>query len=241
MSDVINIYVRGDNDGNYVGMTKEEILTAITQAISGGTVGDVDTGFVTKIKEQNRGVGLMFWVGTTAEYEAIEEKAENCLYIKTDDTSAADISDNFEQIFTDIANLQSGYAIKNHASASNEYGAGSVSQFGHLKITNESSTAGHRWEDSTYYSNRAVSGQDGKDFDTRIKQNASNIQTAAGNIQSLQEAVKVPVGSTIISEAPSETALPSYGYNYGTWVQVKTDSATVGGETYYMFYYYRTE
>ena len=34
-------------------MTKEQILAAITQAVESHTVSDVDTGFVTTLKEQN--------------------------------------------------------------------------------------------------------------------------------------------------------------------------------------------
>lgn len=87
-----NVFVRGESNSSFEAMTKEQVLAAITQAVEGGTIGDVDTGFVTIIKEQNKGQGLMFWVGTTAEYEALATKPNNVLYIKTDDTSAADIS-----------------------------------------------------------------------------------------------------------------------------------------------------
>lgn len=85
-------YVRGESNSNFESMTKEEILAAIVQAIEGGTIGDVDTGFVTTIKEQNNGIGLKFWVGTTAEYEALVTKETNVLYIKTDDTTADDLN-----------------------------------------------------------------------------------------------------------------------------------------------------
>ena len=80
-------------------MTKEQILAAIVEAVESGTISDVNTGFVTTIKEQNNGAGLMFWVGTTAQYNAIETKQNNVLYIKTDDTSA-------QAINTAIAALQ---------------------------------------------------------------------------------------------------------------------------------------
>ena len=90
MSETVN--VRGNSDSLYEAMTKEQILAAIVEAVEGGTISDVNTGFVTTIKEQNNGVGLMFWVGTTAQYNAIETKQNNVLYIKTDDTSAQAIN-----------------------------------------------------------------------------------------------------------------------------------------------------
>jgi hypothetical protein len=78
-------------------MTKEQIITAIEQAVSSGEIKDVDTGFVTTLKEQNKNTGLKFWVGTSAEYNAIAEKEQNCFYILTDDTTGADIKKMLEE------------------------------------------------------------------------------------------------------------------------------------------------
>lgn len=103
MSEQVN--VRGLSDSLYEAMTKQEVITAIVNAVQGGTVGNIDTGFVTTIKELNRGQGLMFWVGTTAEYEAIQNKQENVLYIKTDDTSVQDIEANFNTLSGRISGL----------------------------------------------------------------------------------------------------------------------------------------
>lgn len=83
-------YVICDDDSKHEGMTKEQILAAITQAIETGSIGNCDTGFITKIKEQNCGGCITFWVGTQAQYNAIAEKANNCIYIITDDTATAD-------------------------------------------------------------------------------------------------------------------------------------------------------
>lgn len=90
-------YVRGDSKSSFESMTKEEILAAITQAVEGGTIGDIDSGFVTKIKEIHNGNNLRFWVGTSAEYNALAETDNNVLYIITDDTSAADINSRFTE------------------------------------------------------------------------------------------------------------------------------------------------
>jgi hypothetical protein len=79
-------YVFCDMNCKFESMTKEQIITAITQAVNDGTVGDIDAGFITTLKEQNAGKGLTFWLGTTAEYNAIPDaqKDANCLYIKTE-------------------------------------------------------------------------------------------------------------------------------------------------------------
>lgn len=85
-------YVRCETGCIAESMTKEQILTAISQAMTTGEIGDVDTGFITRIKEQNNGAGLSFWVGTQAEYNALDPKLNNCFYIITDDTTADDIN-----------------------------------------------------------------------------------------------------------------------------------------------------
>lgn len=46
---------------------------------------------VSRVVEHNGGNYVTFWVGTTAEYETIETKETNCLYILTDDTTSADL------------------------------------------------------------------------------------------------------------------------------------------------------
>ena len=42
------------------------------------------------VREKNEGKILTFWVGTTAEYNALKEHVLNCIYIKTDDTELED-------------------------------------------------------------------------------------------------------------------------------------------------------
>jgi hypothetical protein len=82
-------------------MTKEQILAAIAQAVETGSVGNCDTGFITKVKEQNSGGSVTFWVGTQAQYNALEEKASNCMYIITDDTTTADMKAAFAAAVAD--------------------------------------------------------------------------------------------------------------------------------------------
>ena len=91
-------------------MTKEQILSAITQAVEGHEIHDVDTGFVEKIKEQKSGANLKFWVGSTAEYNAIQTKDTNCFYILTDDTQFEDLESDVASLQAAVAQLQSGFA-----------------------------------------------------------------------------------------------------------------------------------
>jgi len=95
-------YVIGYGNNLLESMTKEQILAAITQAVEGHVITDVDTGFVTKIKEQKGGDPLMFWVGSTAEYNSLETKAPNCFYILTDDTELEDIQSLVNELNTKV-------------------------------------------------------------------------------------------------------------------------------------------
>lgn len=56
-----------DDGCKFESMTKEQILAAIQQAVSEGTISNIDAGFITKIKEQNAGGALSFWKGTEAQ------------------------------------------------------------------------------------------------------------------------------------------------------------------------------
>ena len=115
------VFVFCGDDCKSEGMTKQQILTAIEQAISTGKITDVDTGFVTTIKEKNHLVGLSFWVGTQAEYNALPEKANNCFYIITDDTSFADVVAVVEQHTNAIENLSVDYIVERGSSGGFTY------------------------------------------------------------------------------------------------------------------------
>lgn len=68
-------------------MTKEQILAAIVQAVNEGTIGNIDTGFITTVKTIN-GTPLSFFVGSQAEYnELSDEQRENLFAIITNDTT----------------------------------------------------------------------------------------------------------------------------------------------------------
>lgn len=83
-------YLFCEDNCKFEGMTKEQILAAIAEA-TGNTVNDVDGAFITMVKELNKGEPIMLWFGSTAEFNAIPEKIENCLYITDDDTTFEDI------------------------------------------------------------------------------------------------------------------------------------------------------
>ena len=99
-------YVKCKDDCLFEGMTKEQILAAIEQAVSTGEIKDVDTGFITKIKEVNKNNPLMFWVGTAAEFNALEVQEENVFYIITDTTEGEDIYAAINELTAEVNNLQ---------------------------------------------------------------------------------------------------------------------------------------
>ncbi len=96
-------YVIGYGNNLIESLTKEQILAAITQAVESHSIADVDTGFVTTLKEQNSNTGLKFWVGTTAQYNAIEQKDENCFYVLTDDTELDDFAEAIQNLNTTVS------------------------------------------------------------------------------------------------------------------------------------------
>ena len=84
---------------------EEEMWSAIEQAVSSGAITDIDSGFVSKVKEQNNQKALRFWVGTTEEYNARTSTVEDMFYILTDDTSESDINDAIEENANSIDKL----------------------------------------------------------------------------------------------------------------------------------------
>lgn len=120
MADVYNV-IRGDGVF-FEGMTKEQIISAIAEA-TGKTVEDIDSAFITKLKEINKGNALRLWMGTNAEYNKIEPKEDDVLYYVTDDTFVEDISSaivdmqnkidaNYDSLTEDFNALESGLENK---------------------------------------------------------------------------------------------------------------------------------
>ena len=128
MADTPKVYVLCDANCKWEGMTKEQILTAITQAVNEGTVGDCDTGFVQTIKTIN-GQPLKFFVGEQSEYEALTDlDKDNLFAIITNDATKDGIMRaiaDLEQGFSDVQNnlnafkneIESGYIVVGKANA----------------------------------------------------------------------------------------------------------------------------
>jgi hypothetical protein len=103
-------YVLCDSNCKFESMTKEQILTAITQAVQTGKVGDCDTGFITSVKTIN-GFPLRFFVGTQSEYESLgESQKRNLFAIITNDTSKEALFDAIEGIRSEFDAFKNGIA-----------------------------------------------------------------------------------------------------------------------------------
>lgn len=118
MAEERTYYVICEDNCRFESMTKEEILTAITNAVQQGNFGDIDTGFVTKVKEQNRNVALKFWVGTQAEYNALEDKPNNTFCIITDDEAKENIEAEIKSLLADMTAAKADIsALQNNKAA----------------------------------------------------------------------------------------------------------------------------
>ena len=90
-------------------MTKEQILTAITQAVNEGTIGNIDTGFISTIKTINN-VPLKFFLGKQAQFNELstEEKNGNLFAIITDDATKENLDKIIKGLTDDINNIING-------------------------------------------------------------------------------------------------------------------------------------
>lgn len=92
MSDEKIYYCFCSSNCKYETLTKEQILSLLEQAAAGKLTFDTSAAFITKVKEQNSGGYITFWVGTQAQYNALPTKAPNCFYLITDSTKDADVA-----------------------------------------------------------------------------------------------------------------------------------------------------
>lgn len=110
MAGTPTVYVICDQNCKFEGMTKEQILTAIMQAVEGGEIKDVDAGFITTIKTIN-GTPLKFFVGEQAEYNALTaEERKNLFAIITNDTTKEGLFNTIEALQTDFESVRDGLA-----------------------------------------------------------------------------------------------------------------------------------
>lgn len=100
------VYVICDQNCKFEGMTKEQILTAIAQAVETGEIKDVDAGFVQTIKTIN-GKALKFFVGEQSAYDALtDEEKKNLFAIITNETKREDILEAIKTLQTDVKELK---------------------------------------------------------------------------------------------------------------------------------------
>lgn len=102
MSEELKVYALDDGANKHQSMTKEQIITAITQAINDGTITNIDAGFITKLQEKNHNKALQLWIGTSAEFQALESKNEDTLYMLTDDTTVDDLANAITALETNL-------------------------------------------------------------------------------------------------------------------------------------------
>ena len=103
----LTYYVIGEDNCRYEGMTREQTLAGIQQAIEQGEISDVDTGFVTKIKDINGGY-IRFWIGSNAEYnKQVATLPPHTFCLITDDDLADQIVNKMDLIDAKIAELSS--------------------------------------------------------------------------------------------------------------------------------------
>ena len=102
-----------DQHNNYVeSMSKEDIISAIQTAAEGGSLeGFSNTAFVSKIKEINKRGEFSIWVGSTAEYNKLDTKERDVLYILSDDPLAADMPNKI-QALSEVLNGQNTTLLK---------------------------------------------------------------------------------------------------------------------------------
>lgn len=93
-------YVLCEQNCKFESLTKEQILTAISQAVETGSVGDCDVGFITTIKTIN-GQPLKFFVGTQSEYELLSaDQKQNLFALITNDTTKEGITAAINELRT---------------------------------------------------------------------------------------------------------------------------------------------
>lgn len=137
MADTPKVYVFCDANCKWEGMTKEQILTAIMQAVNEGTIGDIDTGFITTIKTIN-GEPLKFFYGTQAAYNDLSDEEKANLYpVITDDTTISGIEETLDGLVQGTviprkaetaAALTSGYTRRQIWSGNESIASGSLAK-----------------------------------------------------------------------------------------------------------------
>lgn len=100
-------YVTREDGVKTEGLTKEQIYELIN-----GTTGEipegVDEAFITKLREINKSDNISLWVGSNAEYNDIEVKDTNTVYIVTNDTFYTDLEDRINSVENRMSAVEQG-------------------------------------------------------------------------------------------------------------------------------------
>lgn len=70
-------------------------------------------GYIESVKELNKGAKFSWWLGTLAEYQALDlnnELRDNCFYILTDDSFARTTEEDLDNLFIELETLKASYA-----------------------------------------------------------------------------------------------------------------------------------
>lgn len=117
MAETPKVYAVCGKNCFYETLTREQILTAIAQAVETGEIGDIDAGFVQTIKTIN-GVPLKFFVGTQSLYDTLsEEDKQNLFALITDDTSSEELMEYLNGLAGRVSDLETKAALSHAATA----------------------------------------------------------------------------------------------------------------------------
>lgn len=107
-----------DEGGNRIPtLSGEKIIEAIQTAIATGEIPDELQTFIDTIKEQNKGAGLKFWLGTQAEFLALESTSEDVIYFINDSANLRDVANALDEL---KKALQDGSFVVKKATAADE-------------------------------------------------------------------------------------------------------------------------
>ena len=70
-------------------------------------------GYIESLKEMNKGSTFKVWIGSSEEYEALDKNINNCLYIKTNDTTLKSILDRLSSL--EAQNTKIGVVLWNQS------------------------------------------------------------------------------------------------------------------------------
>lgn len=105
MAEELKVYALDVLGNSYQTMTKEQIYAALQQYIETGKISDIDKGFISKILNTYTKDNIQFWIGSMADFEALETKDPNTLYMFTDDPTVDDFDNALNNMNQRINNF----------------------------------------------------------------------------------------------------------------------------------------